>query len=103
MNTRSAFGFLLVGLVTAACSGERLTGVAAEDAARRHQAQVLMPGTEPLFIVDGAEMSMVEVRRLAPERIAAIEVVKGASALSLYGERARAGVVVVTTKPRTIE
>ncbi len=52
---------------------------------------------EPLWIVDGVILSssMVDIDALDIE---SIEVVKGASAASLYGSRAAAGVIQVTTR-----
>ncbi|HEU0012248.1 MAG TPA: SusC/RagA family TonB-linked outer membrane protein [Longimicrobium sp.] len=52
---------------------------------------------EPLYIVDGVILgsSMVDLDALDIENI---EVVKGAAAASLYGSRAAAGVVQITTK-----
>jgi hypothetical protein len=77
MKLRSAPLALVLAL--AACSSDRLTGVAAEDAARQYQAQQLAADVEPLFIVDGQEVA-------------------AAAARTAYGERAVAGVVRITTK-----
>lgn len=88
---------LALVLVLTACSADRLTGVAAENAARQYQARTL--DDEPLFVVDGKEIAATEARAIAPTTISTIEVIKGAAALSVYGERARHGVVVITTKP----
>jgi TonB-dependent SusC/RagA subfamily outer membrane receptor len=96
MKLRSAPLALVLAL--AACSSDRLTGVAAEDAARQYQAQQLAADVEPLFIVDGQEVAAAAARALAPSTIESIEVVKGAAARTAYGERAVAGVVRITTK-----
>jgi TonB-linked SusC/RagA family outer membrane protein len=75
---------------------------------------------QPLFIIDGVYMSNAEIpsglrfasganrgneensaNRLAdlnPDDIESIEVLKGASAAAIYGTRANAGVVIITTK-----
>ncbi len=80
----------------------------------------LSGNNQPLFIVDGVYISNAEVtsglsgasgansaseegasNRLAdlnPEDIESIEVLKGASAAAIYGTRANAGVVIITTK-----
>ena len=52
---------------------------------------------EPMYIVDGVILSG-GLQALNPEDIESIEVVKGAAASSLYGARAGAGVVQITTK-----
>ena len=54
-----------------------------------------------LFLVDGREIAADDVKRLAPESIENIEVLKGASAAAYYGERARLGVVIINTKNAT--
>ncbi len=80
----------------------------------------LTGNNQPLFIVDGVYISNAEIpsgsrgasganagneegasNRLAdlnPEDIENIEVLKGASAAAIYGTRANAGVVIITTK-----
>jgi TonB-linked SusC/RagA family outer membrane protein len=51
----------------------------------------------PLFIVDGVIVTSGS-QDLNPQDIESIEVIKGAAASSLYGSRAGAGVIQVTTK-----
>lgn len=80
----------------------------------------LTGNNQPLFIIDGVYISNAEIpsglrfasgansgseenasNRLAdlnPEDIESIEVLKGASAAAIYGTRANAGVVIITTK-----
>ncbi len=80
----------------------------------------LSGNNQPLFIVDGVYISNVEIpngsraasganaaneegasNRIAdinPDDIESIEVLKGASAAAIYGTRANAGVVIITTK-----
>jgi TonB-linked SusC/RagA family outer membrane protein len=55
---------------------------------------------EPLIIVDGV-ISRGKLSDIDPMDIATIEVVKGAAAASLYGSRAQAGVIQITTKRGT--
>ena len=86
-------------LVLTACSSDRLTGVAAESAARQYQSQRLAAADEPLFLLDGKEISAAAARAVVPTSIESIEVVKGAAATSIYGERAARGVILITTKP----
>ncbi len=96
MKRRSAL--LALVLILVACSSDRLTGVAAENAARQYQAQQLAANEEPVFIVDGKEVAAAAARALAPSTIESIEVVKGAAARTAYGERAARGVILITTK-----
>ncbi len=89
---------LTLALLLTACSADRLTGVAAEDAARQYQARERALGDEPLFFVDGKEVTATVAHALTPTTIETIEVVKGAAAVTVYGERASRGVILITTK-----
>ena len=57
---------------------------------------------EPLYIVDGVILGSGALQTLNPEDIASVEVVKGAAASSLYGARAGAGAIQITTKSGTL-
>ena len=53
---------------------------------------------DPLLIIDGviiADRSVIDLEALDIE---SIEVIKGQTAASLYGERAKNGIVQITTK-----
>jgi TonB-dependent SusC/RagA subfamily outer membrane receptor len=52
----------------------------------------------PLHVVDGVMVSEAVFRRISPDDIEVIEILKGAAAERLYGARAAAGVIVVTTR-----
>ena len=97
MNTRSLV-VLALALAVAACSGEHLTGVAAEDAARQYQARAELRAQDPMVFVDGLVISADSLQLIVPETIHSVEVVKGATAVKLYGERAERGVILVVTK-----
>ncbi len=51
---------------------------------------------KPLFLVDGIEVDGMD--NLDPDNIESVSVLKDASATSLYGEKGKNGVVLVTTK-----
>ena len=55
-------------------------------------------GTDPLYILDGAEISSADFNTVNPSDIENISVLKDASSTSIYGARAANGVVVITTK-----
>jgi len=55
-----------------------------------------------IYIIDGKEVKAYEVNMLQLEKILTIEVLKGVSATSAYGERAKNGAIVVTTKQTNI-
>lgn len=54
---------------------------------------------DPLYIIDGIPTTRPEVfQSLSPANIASVQVLKDASAESIYGARASNGVIIVTTK-----
>lgn len=55
-------------------------------------------GTEPLFIVDGVQVSASEFSAINPGDIESYSVLKDASSTSIYGARAANGVIVISTK-----
>lgn len=52
----------------------------------------------PLIFLNGTRISMAELRELEPDRIASIEIVKGAAATSRYGAEGRDGVIHISLK-----
>ncbi len=53
---------------------------------------------KPIYVVNGEVMSDQEFGSIDPDMIASINVLKDASATSMYGSRAANGVIMVTTK-----
>ena len=53
---------------------------------------------KPLIIVDGEEVIDGKMEDLDHEKIETIEVLKGSKAIEKYGEKARDGVVIITSK-----
>ena len=51
-----------------------------------------------LFIIDGKEMQPESMKDIDPATIKSINVLKGESAVKLYGEKGKMGVVEITTK-----
>jgi TonB family protein len=51
-----------------------------------------------LFFIDGKESTKAEVDRLDPKKIESINVLKGESIVSKYGEKGKDGVIEITTK-----
>ncbi len=54
-----------------------------------------LSGNDPLILVDGVEQG---INNLNPEDIASVSVLKDAAATAIYGSRAAAGVILITTK-----
>jgi len=55
-----------------------------------------IPGSPPLYVVDGIIMD--DIPNLNPKDILSLDVLKDASATALYGNKAANGVIVITTK-----
>ncbi len=53
---------------------------------------------DPLYIIDGTPVQDTYLNWLNPEEIASVQVLKDASAASIYGSRASNGVVIIETK-----
>ena len=55
-------------------------------------------GPEPMFMVDGVRIPAGRADTIDPESIENVEVIKGAEAVRRFGEGAREGVVIITTR-----
>lgn len=53
---------------------------------------------EPLYIIDGKETSSEKMKKIKPDSIEKIEVLKGESATKKYGKKGENGVIIITTK-----
>ena len=53
---------------------------------------------DALFIVDGKEVSNTKLEDIDPSTIESMEVLKGEKAIEEYGEKAKDGVIIITTK-----
>ena len=60
-------------------------------------------GEEPLLIVDGKTVTREDIQALSPESVANIVVMKEEAAIKSYGENAKNGVIIITTKKRQEE
>lgn len=54
--------------------------------------------SKPLFYLDGEEVSEKKVYEISNDRIESITILKDEEATSKYGERAKRGVILITTK-----
>lgn len=57
---------------------------------------------EPIYFVDGKESSKNEINIISSSSIESISVLKGKDAISLYGEKAKNGVVLITRKNENV-
>lgn len=55
-------------------------------------------GSEPLYLVNGYEVSSSVAKTIDAQTIASMDVIKSDKAVDLYGDRAKNGAVVITTK-----
>jgi TonB-linked SusC/RagA family outer membrane protein len=72
------------------------TGAPGEEISIRIRGEGTIGNNSPLFVVDGIPSR--DISFLSPEDVQSYTVLKDASAASIYGSRASAGVIVVTTK-----
>ena len=57
-------------------------------------------GKEPLYILDGKEVDEKTVKKLSADEVESIDVSKGKGAIKKYGDKAKDGVVEITTKKK---
>ncbi|RXK58734.1 hypothetical protein ESA94_15195 [Lacibacter luteus] len=55
-----------------------------------------------LYILDGKEVTAEEVNQMEPNNIQSISVLKDESAVKLYGEKGKNGVIIITTKTKKV-
>jgi TonB family protein len=61
----------------------------------------LPPTPKTLILVDGKEVSYDELEKIKGESIDHMDVLKDKSAIEKYGEKAKGGVILITTKKNT--
>ena len=83
----------------------KVSGVMTTDDKDADNAMIRIRGTksingdiEPLYVVNGEVISANEFKKIRPDMIRKIDVLKDASATSIYGARAANGVIMVTLK-----
>ncbi len=54
--------------------------------------------SEPLIIIDGEPQGNIKIEDIDPEDIERIDVLKDESSIESYGEKAKNGVIIITTK-----
>ncbi|MBA4276654.1 von Willebrand factor type A domain-containing protein [Flavobacterium sp.] len=58
---------------------------------------------DPIYIIDGVPVNAADFKQLKPENVKSINVLKDATATSLYGSRASNGVIIINTKNGTYQ
>ena len=74
---------------------------ATADFSLRGPATVTGQNAGPLVVIDGVPSELADLQTIAPNDIASIDILKDGSAASIYGSRATAGVLIITTKRGT--
>jgi len=70
-----------------------------DDAIKKHKVvKIETDGKEPLYLIDGKEITREEMNNINPETIDKVEVLKGDDATEKYGDKGKYGVVIITTK-----
>jgi len=79
---------------------EDLVFIAKDDnAVKKHKTvKVITNDKEPLYILDGKEISKEEMKEIKPENIESVEVLKDTNATEKYGKKGKDGVIIITTK-----
>lgn len=98
-NFTDALQGQVAGLSVLSSSGEP----AASASIRLRGINSMTAGNEPLFILDGAPISVDVYNALNPSDIADVTVLKDANSTAIYGSRAANGVIVLTSKKGKIE
>ncbi|MDP4264160.1 MAG: T9SS type A sorting domain-containing protein [Bacteroidota bacterium] len=62
------------------------------------RARAIIPGNEPLVVIDGIAGEMDDFRKLKVSDIVSVDILKDATASAIYGCRAAQGVIIITTK-----
>ncbi|TMI63631.1 MAG: T9SS type A sorting domain-containing protein [Bacteroidetes bacterium] len=74
------------------------------DSATIHQQKITLRcgktniGTDPLLVIDGIPYEYGSFKKINPDDIESIEILKDAAASAIYGYRASNGVIIITTK-----
>jgi TonB family protein len=57
----------------------------------------------PLYVLDGQPLTADELNKISPNDIESINVLKDASATSIYGEKGKNGVILITSKVKEVK
>jgi TonB family protein len=60
-------------------------------------------GTQPLYILDGKEITNTQLQEFNPNEIESLTVLKDGSATKIYGEKAKNGVILITSKKAAVQ
>ncbi len=69
-----------------------------EEHDERKEIFITSDGGDPLFIIDGKEISKEELENIEPDSIKRINVIKGEKAVERYGKKGKNGIVEITLK-----
>ncbi len=77
----------------------KIAGLNVQNSTEFNQAPtLLLRGETPLLVIDGVPYKNMSLRDVPADDIETVDVLKGATAAALYGERGGVGVIMITTK-----
>ncbi len=67
---------------------------------KNSSSSAMLPGSNDsiLYIIDGEEIDGESLNEIKPETIESVSIIKDASAVDIYGEKAKNGVIIITLK-----
>ncbi|SHM10427.1 TonB-dependent Receptor Plug Domain [Chitinophaga jiangningensis] len=86
------------GVVEAVTIQGRAMGVSTDTSKKVIRIVGTKAGHNPLYLVDGKEITEGEMKNIEPDMIQSINVLKGESAKKLYGEKGADGVILINLK-----
>lgn len=77
----------------------RISGVRVRNSTEFNaQPEILSRGLTPILVIDGVLYENMTLREVPVDNISDMNILKGAAAAALYGERGRGGAIMITTK-----
>ena len=101
-NQKKAYTSAVSAVVPDAILNGKVSGVRVRGS-RSIKGSPSIPTRQALYVVDGVPVEGFEDGDLDMDQIQSVEVLKGASATSIYGSRGSNGIIVITTKKSTAQ
>jgi outer membrane receptor protein involved in Fe transport len=96
MPTRTSF--LVLTMLITGCVANLRTASPSGTSTPSAPSRIAAADTAPVFFLDGVEIRAADAKLIDSTSISTIDYVSGPAAMSLYGPRARAGVIHIATK-----
>lgn len=77
----------------------KISGLVIKNSSEFFQAPTIeLRGATPLLVIDGVPYGNLTLRDISPDDIESMDILKGATAAALYGQRGGAGAIIIVTK-----